>query len=242
MVRFNDKEQISALNDVDILPIYDVANSAEDDNKVTVGQLKSHITDGISLAPSFYPIGTCSTLPGDATKEVTITGLTELSDGQEIGVIFNYQNLYNGLFLAIDVNNTGDIPVRKMDGDSCNYKFPANSIIKFIYSNGAFYCKNDIVSSNFDELSSTWYKIFSDGTIEQGGVHPGDPGAPIAMSDTLYFTKEMLDTNYIEFFTSLSGALTPIVTEKDTEYMVVSWSNPPESSFTWKVIGYVESI
>jgi hypothetical protein len=105
-----------------------------------------------------------------------------------------------------------------------------------------------VVVENYQNGTS-WYRVYSDGWVEQGGVATG------AYSDNYHrkitFLKEMIDTNYNVCLTGCANdqnnfhldtfvLCTYLDDGKTTTQMVVAQSeNNPDKSCIWSVKGYI---
>ncbi len=97
-----------------------------------------------------------------------------------------------------------------------------------------------IVETYYNSSTKEWYRIYSDGWIEQGGKVTGGSSGDF----TVTFSKEMKDTDYSMFFTPIntsgtSGQTNNYIKEYSTTSMKI-WFGQPTNFFIWKVEGYIK--
>lgn len=114
-------------------------------------------------------IATCSTASATSAKEVTLSDF-ELLTGVIIQVTFDNANTAS--VPTLNVNSTGAKAIYNEEGTAVSATnpayFPAGATVEFIYNGTYWVYKNRIVESYVN--GTEWYRIYSDGWIEQGGA------------------------------------------------------------------------
>lgn len=166
----------------------------------TLGDLLTTAKDSLvnainELKNSQLKFGTCTTASATSEKAVTASGFT-YKDGAQLYIPFTNANTAS--VPTINANSLGAKSIYTKSGhaiDGTNYfaYFPANCNILFTYSStlGGFYFDNKIVDEYINGTS--WYRVYSDGWIEQG-YYVGGTGT--ATPTTLSFLKSFKNTNY----------------------------------------------
>lgn len=134
-------------------------------------------------------ISTCSTASATTEKEVTLSGFS-LATGATIQVTFDNANTATAP--TLNVNSTGAIAIYDESGNAVSSTnpayFPAGAAVEFTY-NGTYWVYKKRVVENYVN-GTEWYRIYSDGWIEQGGYFTG------TTAGTLNFPLEFSDTSY----------------------------------------------
>jgi hypothetical protein len=138
--------------------------------------------------------GTSATAAATAAKTVTLSSFT-LTTG--VSVLVKFTNGNTAAVPTLNVNSTGDKIIYHEGGNavSTTYPayFPAGAQIEFIYNGTGWVFKKRIVTNYVNGTS--WYRIWSDGWIEQGGV-AADVGGTGTAGKSVALLKTMRDTNY----------------------------------------------
>jgi len=154
---------------------------------------KMPTVDGSSLTnvKSALQLGTCSTASATTEKAVTLSGFALVS-GATIQVTFSNANTAS--VPTLNVNSTGAKAIYSEDGIITSATnpayFPAGSTVEFTYNGTDWVFKNRIVTSYVNGTS--WYKIWSDGWIEQGGTFENLN----TQTSTITLLKSYTNTNY----------------------------------------------
>jgi len=154
-------------------------------------------------------LGTSATAAATAAKTVTLSSFT-LATGASVLVTFTNGN--TAAVPTLNVNSTGAKTIYHEDGNaaSATYPayFPAGAQIEFTYNGTGWVFKKRIVTSYVN--GTEWYRVWSDGWIEQGGQ------LLTAASDTdatLTLLKSFINTNYkINYVGMSSNTSTATVT------------------------------
>ncbi len=144
-------------------------------------------------------IATCSTASATAEKAVILSGFKLVSG---VTILVNFTNANTATIPTLNVNSTGAVAIYDENGIAVSATnpayFPANSNIEFIYNGTYWIYKNKVIDSYVNGTS--WYKIWSNGWIEQGGLH--DHGSSSSgFSDNVPLLINHKDTNYSIFAT-----------------------------------------
>jgi hypothetical protein len=135
-------------------------------------------------------IGTSATAAATAAKTVTLSSFA-LTTGVSILVAFTNGNTVAGA-LTLNVNSTGVKTIYHEGGNaaSATYPayFPAGAQIEFVYNGTGWVFKKRIVTNYVNGAS--WYRVWSDGWIEQGGMMSVGSGSTISL------IKQHQNTNY----------------------------------------------
>lgn len=92
--------------------------------------------DALSSSGSNY--GTCSTAAGTQMKQVTIAGVTALSEGLRVTVKFTYAQDYSGV-PTLKVNSLAAKSIYRTGSNAAGqYEWPAGAVIDFVY-NGTYW-------------------------------------------------------------------------------------------------------
>src|SRR5574344_1845797 len=112
-------------------------------------------------------IGTCSTASATAEKAVTLSGFV-LATGATIQVTFTNAN--TATTPTLNVNGTGAKAIYNEAGTAVSATnpayFPAGSTVEFIYDGTNWVFKKRVIENYVNGTS--WYRVHSDGWIEQG--------------------------------------------------------------------------
>jgi len=112
---------------------------------------------------------TCATSSDVAAKIAALAGFV-LQAGARISVLFANGNTVADA-VTLNVNSTGDIPIYDEGGTAVGAThpayFPAGSRIVFVYDGSHWLYEQRIVENYVSGTS--WYRVFSDGWMEQGG-------------------------------------------------------------------------
>src|SRR5574344_37660 len=112
-------------------------------------------------------IGTCSTASATAEKAVTLSG-SVLATGATIQVTFTNAN--TATTPTLNVNGTGAKAIYNEAGTAVSATnpayFPAGSTVEFIYDGTNWVFKKRVIENYVNGTS--WYRVHSDGWIEQG--------------------------------------------------------------------------
>jgi hypothetical protein len=98
-----------------------------------------------------------------------------------------------------------------------------------------------IIEVSDPSLMPSWYRVYSDGWCEQGGI---SPSAGDITNNTITLLKSYKDTNYSIFFAQnagVEGQYTNGCTAKDktTSSFVLSYRTGGTASFYWQTKGYI---
>lgn len=116
---------------------------------------------------------TCATACATTEKTVTLSGFSLVS-GITIKVAFTNANTATSP--TLNVNSTGAKAIYSEDGivvSSTNpFYVPAGATVEFTYDGVNWIYKNRVISNYINGTS--WYRIWTNGYIEQGGYFSGD--------------------------------------------------------------------
>lgn len=184
-------------------------------------------------------LSTSSTASATAEKAVTLSGFV-LTTGATIQVTFTNAN--TAATPILNVNSTGAKAIYNEAGTAVSATnpayFPAGSTVEFTY-NGTYWIFKKRVIENYVNGTS-WYRVYSDGWIEQGGRATISTIAPA----TVTLLKTHKDTNYLpvaQFFglSSNSTILTCKITDLTTSTFGLYKSSIVDSDyFYWETKGY----
>jgi hypothetical protein len=164
-------------------------------------------------------IGTSATAAATAAKTVALSSFA-LTTGASVLVTFTNGNTVAGA-LTLNVNSTGAKTIYHEDGNAVSAThpayFPAGVQIEFTYNGTRWVFKNRIVINYVNGAS--WYRIWSDGWIEQGFVVTTG-----SSSGTANLVKTLITTNY------------NVQIHNTTGYRSMPISNKTISAFTWTQI------
>ena len=228
-----------------------IADSTGVEPEVTSGWL-SYWMEYTSNTNEYYAV--CTSSYSSNKKEITLNNLVP-STGTRIKVRFNDLNggsikLSDIPYLNIHIGESSiNAIIRIGKGGSVNsvasFCWRTDETIEFILArdgvdNWYAYCDN-IVYRTFVSSSNGYYNFVSirrDGWVEQSGRI----GAGTAGYKTVFFSIEMIDTNYNYFFTpantdGASGQTNNYVESLSTTSMKI-WLGQPISFCCWKVEGY----
>jgi len=121
------------------------------------------------LIASGTQFATCSSASDAAAKVAALSGFA-LQTGACVSVLFVNENTVADA-VTLNVNATGDIPLYDAGGQAVGAThpayFPAGSRIAFVYDGSHWLYERRIVESYVNGTS--WYRVYADGWIEQGG-------------------------------------------------------------------------
>ena len=90
-----------------------------------------NLSESAAVKTDYY--GVCSTGASTAAKEVTIPGITALTEGLGITVKFSNNQSYNGA-PTLNVNGLGAVNIRRLDGtNAARYEWIAGEVLKLVY-------------------------------------------------------------------------------------------------------------
>jgi len=117
---------------------------------------------------AIMPLGTCATASATAEKVVTLSGFV-LATGATIQVTFTNANTAD--VPTLNVNSTGAKAIYNEAGTAVGANnpayFPAGSTVEFTYNGTNWVFKKTVVGNYVN--GNSWYRLWSDGWIEQGG-------------------------------------------------------------------------
>lgn len=144
------------------------------------------------LISSDIQTGTCSTTSETAEKTVTLNGFS-LSTGVTIFVTFDNANTATAP--TLNVNSTRTIAIYSEAGTAVSSTnpayFPAGSTVEFTYNGTYWIYKNRVVNNYINGTS--WYRQYSSGWIEQGGVTSATGSDS---NSTIPLIKSFINANY----------------------------------------------
>lgn len=147
-------------------------------------------------------IATCVTASVTAEKAVTLSGFV-LATGATIQVTFTNANTTTTP--TLNVNSTGAKAIYNEAGTAVSATnpayFPAGSTVEFTYNGTNWIFKKRVVENYVNGAS--WYRVHSDGWIEQGGKTGIISTAP-SPGVLVNFIKTFSNTNYVLKF-SITG-------------------------------------
>lgn len=189
---------------------------------------------------SIVQIGTCSTAAATAEKVVTLSGFV-LATGTTIQVTFTNAN--TATTPTLNVNSTGAKAIYNEAGTAVSSTnpayFPTGSTVEFIYNGTNWVFKKRVIENYVNEKS--WYRIYSDGWIEQGNLYY--PASSVKGYNTITFPKSFKNTNFtfnhnIMFNTiSGSGNGCEVYTSRTSSSVVLGISED-WFGFQWRASGY----
>ena len=136
-----------------------------DDSKADAADLTAHVGDtanphevtaaqtGAAEKIEGILYTTCDTAASTQTKAITITGITALTAGLQIRVLFTYQQSYNGV-PKLNLNGLGAANIQRASGtDAARYEWNAGEVLDLVY-NGTAWVLTDGVRAD-----TTYYGI-----------------------------------------------------------------------------------
>lgn len=181
---------------------------------------------------------TCSTASATAEKAITLNGFS-LSTGATI--IVSFTNANTATAPTLNVNSVGAISIASESGTVCSSTnpayFPANSTVEFIYNGTNWVFKKRVIENYVN--GGTWYRVYSDGWIEQGG-YLATPTAPSAANQTITFPKSFRNTNFTFLTTPINSTElgTYYFTEKPAIRTISSTIVTYTTARSWGARGY----
>lgn len=147
-------------------------------NAATFNGIAQEILDQIPARAPFY-YGTCETGQSSQNKTVTCTGF-ELTTGAAVAIRFTNGNAYNGT-TYLNVDNTGNIPIRDNTGDASIAfgLWDSGAIMVFVYNGEAW---QPMVSADQTNVMGSWTSIKSYGSSSNVFTCPGDGYARVVCS------------------------------------------------------------
>lgn len=137
--------------------------------------------------------GSCSTASATAEKVIALSGFS-LSTGSTIQVTFTSAN--TAATPTLNVNSTGAKSVYSEDGTVCSstnpFYVPTGATVEFTYNGNYWIYKNRVITNYYN--NGSFYRVWTNGFIEQGGVISTSSSANI--EETITFLKAFSDTNY----------------------------------------------
>lgn len=192
---------------------------------------------------------TCATAAATAAKFVVCDDFV-LKKGITVFVTFANTNAVAGA-LTLNVNSTGDIPICDESGNAVSATKPAyfhaGFVVEFFYNGTSWMYKRRIASSYYN--GGSWYRIYTDGWIEQGGFIGGTGSYGLSTvtlivpyKTTNYFVNVGITwTGAASWFTSTGGidarCLTDI-TGPTNEKTTSSFQIQSESGHIWFTCGF----
>jgi len=184
-------------------------------------------------------IGTSSTAAATAAKTVTLTSFT-LETGATVLVTFTNGN--TTAVPTLNVNSTGALSIYHEDGNAASATYPAyfptGAQIEFTYNGTGWVFKKRVVTSYVNGTS--WYKVWSDGWIEQGGL-----GNALTTSHTVTFLKTHKDTNFTcllaaEGLGDTGGGTSnaPVLIAKTVTTITISQASSSSRKSYWETKGF----
>jgi hypothetical protein len=180
--------------------------------------------------------GTSSTASSTAAKTVSYSGFT-LETGATINVVFSNAN--TAAAPTLNVNSTGAKSIAVEDGTttSATYPayFPAGAVITFVYDGTKWRFKNNIVKNYLS--STSWYRIWADGWIEQGGL----TATPSAIPHSHNLLLNHKNTNYIVLivpFGANADVYPTYVASKTTSTFSTTRNGATPNPINWRSAGY----
>lgn len=180
------------------------------------------------------PEVTCSTAGATAEKAITLSGFV-LTTGATIQVIFDNANTAN--VPTLNVNSTGAKAIYNEAGTAVSATnpayFPAGSTVEFVYNGTNWIFKKNVVENYINGAS--WYRVWSDGWIEQGGK-----SATLTFSayNTITLLKNYASTNYniglTGIYTTITHALN-VVSQTVSNFVI---NNDRDTNAYWQAKGY----
>lgn len=172
---------------------FELYGSLTDDNvgnALTVDTEWKFLVDLNNVSSSaIIPIGTSTTASATAEKAVTLSGFV-LATGATIQVTFTNAN--TAATPTLNVNSTGAKDIYNEAGTAVSANnpayFPAGATVDFTFDGTNWIFKNVVVENYVNGAS--WYRIYSDGWIEQGGAQF------IGLPSTITLLKPYTNTNY----------------------------------------------
>lgn len=198
------------------------------------------VSNAIStVSPNSF--GTSSTSGSTAAKIVTLDGFV-LRTGASIFVTFANKNTATS-GLTLNVNATGAKPIVSESNETISSTnlayFPSGYKIEFVYDGTNWIYKRRVVKSY--KNGATWYRIYSDGWVEQGSRTIGTSWQTI----TCVFPIPHIDADYAAFmvphwdYTPYGSDGAPIIRTKSTGNMVVSTASASSGfSCIWQTQGF----
>lgn len=179
---------------------------------------------------SVTQLGTCSTASATAEKAVTLSGFT-LATGSTIEVTFTNAN--TAASPTLNVNSTGAKAIYNEAGTAVSATnpayFPAGSTVEFIYNGTNWVFKKRVVENYVNGTS--WYRVCSDGWIEQGGKV-----TVIGGGTTVTLLKSFSDTNYAVLATAFNAPSATCNFQSSTTLKITA-NNVGDVVF-WEAKGY----
>lgn len=111
-------------------PTAPTAASGTNTTQIATTAFVQDAVNGVSGGSGGVPFGVCSTAANTAIKEVTIAGITELTNGLRISVYFTNKNSASGV--SLNVNNLGAARILRRHDSSPNLVIN-NEILKACY-------------------------------------------------------------------------------------------------------------
>ena len=187
---------------------------------------------------------TSSTVSGTAAKTAACSGFA-LTNGARVMLTFSNKNTVAGP-LTLDVNSTGAKPICDEAGLAVSATnkayFPDGCGIEFIYDGASWRYLRRVVKSY--SSGASWYRVQSDGYIEQGGQvsNPGDALATITTNIPFVTTDYDADVVFLTAVTSNYGYVGYVYNQGKTisSYQFTGKGNSPSNNPTvqWRARGY----
>jgi hypothetical protein len=186
------------------------------------------------------PIGICSTITGTTEKAVILDGFT-LVTGATIQVKFTNAN--TATVPTLNVNSTGAKAIYNEAGTAVSVNnpayFPAGSTVEFIY-NGTYWIFKKRVVENYVNGTS-WYRVYADGWIEQGGrITVGASSGAVTLLKPYSNTNFTLITQYFYYDIGV-GYYSNCQVVYPTSSSTFGWcsdSNASTHNISWQTCGY----
>lgn len=144
---------------------------------------------------AIIPLGSCATASATTEKAVTLSGFV-LTTGATIQVTF--ANANTAATPTLNVNSTGAKAIYNESGTAVSATnpayFPAGSTVEFTYNGTNWIFKKRVVENYVN--GSSWYRVYSDGWIEQGGF--------VISDTTVTLLKPFINISYSAFSTIFS--------------------------------------
>jgi hypothetical protein len=128
---------------------------------------KKYVDDNNKM--SFVETATCSTASATEAKTATLTNFS-LTTGIKFRITFSNTN--TGAAPTLNINSTGAKPIADENGNAASATYPflvkAGTTVEFTYDGTNFVYTNKVVKNY--KSTNDWYRIWSNGFIEQGSV------------------------------------------------------------------------
>lgn len=190
-----DANCINKYGSVDLTAEQKGTNATSPTGLTTKQQVEAMISE---INCSVEDIASCTTASATTEKIVNLSGFS-LVFGSTVLVTFTNANTATAP--TLNVNSTGAKPIASEDGIVCSATnpayFPAGSKVEFVYNGTNWVFKKRVVTNYVN--GDSWYRLWSDGWIEQGGYSTG------VANRNVTFLKPFSNTNYSLSMAQVAG-------------------------------------